>query len=767
MRRTVRIVLSVVAVLLGALSAIVYVKAGEIAAHEAARALRTRYGVDADVSSANVGLDGVSLRGIRLALPSFDGAVVEVGEVELHGQLFRLLTRRLAGVERIEAHAVHVDVRLDDRLIEAIAHARSGEPGRAVPSSGSSGRTRPLTIDGISLSLEDEQGGLARVDIDEARVDGTMVGMHVSRVELGSADADRLIAEGIDVDFDFTDGKRVRRVHAATVGAHWADLGASADSRLVVRLRGAAQRMRRALRRPGASPESSEESLLDRYTTRDFACSFDRASLEAGDGASATRMSLESGQLRRIDARRIALTGRGSGDRGEALRFDLRMDPVAKAAEGTVVLRKVPIALLGPLIPSIPFEATMPGLVSVDVSLVAESPDRVSFRGALDVEGAALSSERLAPHPLRDLGFRVEGEGRYTVPERRLELGAARLTMGGTSLEWRGAVVASPTERRIAGTLRLPQTSCDRAVHAIPADVLGPLREFQLEGTLEGRIDVALDLADLNATRFEVAVVDGCTFLAAPAMADVAQFEGPFHHQVTEPDGSVFSMDTGPGTWRWVPYGRISSYVVDAVLSHEDGAFERHGGFAPWAIRDAIVRNLREGRYVVGASTITMQLAKNLFLNREKHLVRKVQEVLLTWWLERSLDKHRILELYLNVIEFGPGIYGLRAASRYYFGCDPSAITPVGAALLALVLPAPKRLAPSPDGPLSEGLRGRILRFLTHMAGQGRIDAETLAAAEVEVGTFRFREPPQGPQLAHDEDEELPGEDPDDPAFAP
>ena len=115
---------------------------------------------------------------------------------------------------------------------------------------------------------------------------------------------------------------------------------------------------------------------------------------------------------------------------------------------------------------------------------------------------------------------------------------------------------------------------------------------------------------------------------------------------MVEPDETVFELRTGPGTDTWVAFADISPFVVPAMISHEDGAFYEHGGFAPWAIRDALVRNLQEGRYVVGASTISMQLAKNLYLQRDKNIARKVQEVILTWWLEnapkRWLDVRRV-----------------------------------------------------------------------------------------------------------------------------
>lgn len=400
---------------------------------------------------------------------------------------------------------------------------------------------------------------------------------------------------------------------------------------------------------------------------------------------------------------------------------------------------RLPLALVGPLVPDIPWEATMPGVVSVDVEFQANGLAEVTVRGSIEVEGAALDSDRISAEPIRDLAMRIEGSGTLRPLEHHVVLGAARITTGGVALEWHGRAELGRGHLLLRGSLVMPRTSCDRAVHAIPADVLGPLTGFRLSGDLAGRIDVELNRDDLDATRLDIDVDDQCSFDVAPPEADLARFEGPFTHEVLEPDGTTFSMETGPGTANWVSYGGISPYIVDAVISHEDGAFFRHHGFAPWAIRDAVVRNLREGRYVVGASTITMQLAKNLFLHREKTLIRKVQEVLLTWWLERSLDKQRILELYLNVIEYGPSLYGIRNAARYYFGCHSSQVTPVGAAYLAIILPAPKNFGVPASGTFSDGMRSRVRHFLEHMAGQGRLSAEDMEAAAQELSVFRFR----------------------------
>jgi monofunctional biosynthetic peptidoglycan transglycosylase len=134
---------------------------------------------------------------------------------------------------------------------------------------------------------------------------------------------------------------------------------------------------------------------------------------------------------------------------------------------------------------------------------------------------------------------------------------------------------------------------------------------------------------------------------------------------------------------RWVPYNRISASLKKAVLVAEDGTFWQHDGLDYEQIRDAMEANLERMEFVRGASTITQQLAKNLYLSPSKNPVRKLRELLITRRLEAELTKQRILEIYLNVIEWGDGIYGAEAAAREYFGLSAAQLGPQESALLA------------------------------------------------------------------------------------
>lgn len=141
---------------------------------------------------------------------------------------------------------------------------------------------------------------------------------------------------------------------------------------------------------------------------------------------------------------------------------------------------------------------------------------------------------------------------------------------------------------------------------------------------------------------------------------------------------------------KWVPYNRISKNLKRAIIASEDANFSDHEGIDWSALEKAYEKNLKKGRVVAGGSTITQQLAKNLFLSGDRSYLRKGQEVVITYMLEFWMDKERIFEIYLNVVEWGVGVYGAEAAARHYYGVSAAQLDAVQAARLAVMLPNPR-----------------------------------------------------------------------------
>lgn len=163
---------------------------------------------------------------------------------------------------------------------------------------------------------------------------------------------------------------------------------------------------------------------------------------------------------------------------------------------------------------------------------------------------------------------------------------------------------------------------------------------------------------------------------------------------------------------RWVPYDRISPHLKRAVIAAEDANFTEHDGVDWEAIERAHERNMKRGKVTHGGSTITMQLAKNLFLSGERSYVRKAQELVIAYMLEAVLDKRRILEIYLNVAEWGVGTFGAEAAARRHFGASAAQLTPAQAARLAAMLPRPRFYDRNPGSAMLARRAATIQRWM-------------------------------------------------------
>jgi monofunctional biosynthetic peptidoglycan transglycosylase len=167
---------------------------------------------------------------------------------------------------------------------------------------------------------------------------------------------------------------------------------------------------------------------------------------------------------------------------------------------------------------------------------------------------------------------------------------------------------------------------------------------------------------------------------------------------------------------QWVRLNRVSDHLQHAVIVAEDGMFYEHDGVDWYEMKESIKKDIQKRRFARGGSTITQQLAKNLFLSTSKDPVRKLKEFILSDRLEDALTKNRILEIYLNVIEWGDGVFGVEAASVRYFGKHASELTREDAARLAAVIPSPRRHSPTSQGAY---VTRRTRMILARMAARG------------------------------------------------
>lgn len=212
-----------------------------------------------------------------------------------------------------------------------------------------------------------------------------------------------------------------------------------------------------------------------------------------------------------------------------------------------------------------------------------------------------------------------------------------------------------------------------------------------------------------------------------PPVSELADRKKSMEVEVRDWHGKQQPFVVGPKNRYWTPSGRIPPEMKWAVILAEDGNFYKHEGIDVKAIKQAIKYDLEKKSMAKGASTITQQVAKNIYLSREKTITRKLKEVYLAWRMEQELTKGRILELYLNVVELGPMVYGIGHGSRYYFGKAPSEMTPRECAFLAAMLPGP-RVAYNPYRNLGKVLR-RSDMILRNLRSKGVISSEELQVA--------------------------------------
>jgi hypothetical protein len=343
--------------------------------------------------------------------------------------------------------------------------------------------------------------------------------------------------------------------------------------------------------------------------------------------------------------------------------------------------------------------------------------DAVKFGGDLAVVGLSLHHESLAADPIENVSVGLTLAGTAYPAARRLELERLEGRVRDVKARLSGSVALPPGTFKFANGRKLdtvpqieiafsvPRVSCAKLLTSIPPALIPHLQGFVLQGNFTADVGAKIDFADLDALALTGKVgIDGCKVVKAPPEVVALDGKQPGQQSLVvnvevpkkpgappsdEPE--MMSVIVGPDNPDFVPYEEISPYLVGSIMTTEDNGFFKHRGWVSSEFKSALRRNLQRGGFRLGASSITMQMTKNVLLTREKTLSRKLQELFLVWYIEQNLSKERILELYFNAIEFGPRIYGIGAATRHYFGKKPSELTPLEAAWFSSILPNPKR----------------------------------------------------------------------------
>ncbi|HVY45763.1 MAG TPA: biosynthetic peptidoglycan transglycosylase [Minicystis sp.] len=367
------------------------------------------------------------------------------------------------------------------------------------------------------------------------------------------------------------------------------------------------------------------------------------------------------------------------GSAPEPVVADVRGGPVGLAALG---VREGDFGL---------FDVAKTSLVTRSHVVLSPDGHSLSIDGEGKIQALSIRNAALSDEPVAGLDVAWRGKGDLDLDGRRVRVDDAEVDLGALRLLAHGTYERVGDARRVHATYEMPLTACQAMLDSAPAGLVAKLRGMRFAGSFGIKGTVRFDTANLDRTyKVDWDVTNSCRVTDAPPDIAVERFSHAFRRTVYTPDGNPTQIESGPETPDWVPLSRISKFMAVAVQTTEDGAFQRHHGFDQEAIKNSIRENLRKMKFVRGASTISMQLAKNVYLDRTKNLARKLQEAVLTMYLEQELTKEQILELYLNVVEFGPMVYGIGPAARSYFNTTAADLSLGQALYISSIMPNPK-----------------------------------------------------------------------------
>jgi hypothetical protein len=481
-------------------------------------------------------------------------------------------------------------------------------------------------------------------------------------------------------------------------------------------------------------------AAIERATADHFRASIAALSVELRRGADSLRIGPSRFALGRDERRLSVDVSPNGGGAGAGTPLTLHVNAPLPSGELELDLSGGPVRLstLGVREGDFGLQGVHDARIEADAHVkLGGSAGRVVIASKGSLENLRLLRPALAPHELSGirLGWRFDGDVNADLSSVHIQ--SAEVSLGNVRLELGGDASARAGELKLAIVAEVPLASCSDLLAAMPRGMVPLLEGVRMEGTFAAKAKVNYDRLHPEAADVVLEVNNQCRIAEFTPAISPARFRRLWVREVKGADGLPMEIESGPGSPDWVPYEDISPYLETSIIVCEDAGFFGHHGFDYKALESATRQNLQVGRFLRGASTVSMQLAKNLYLGKEKTLSRKIQEAVLTLLLEQEMSKHELMELYLNVIEFGPGIYGVRQAARYYFNEEPRDLSLGQALYLASILPSPDTQHFLPDGRVSDRWSGYLKKLMRIAYKIRRISDDELATALAEQVAFR------------------------------
>ena len=276
----------------------------------------------------------------------------------------------------------------------------------------------------------------------------------------------------------------------------------------------------------------------------------------------------------------------------------------------------------------------------------------------------------------------------------------------------------STNPKRYQLLMRSEELSANSFFASLPAGLFSHLKGLKAKGNIKYEFDFDLQDKNPEAVVFDSRLISKNFSIQKYGSTNLALMNTAFTHTPYETIRASRTFVVGETNPNFYYLSNIPDYLKNSILTSEDPSFFRHNGFIEDAIRESIAKNYRKGKFVRGASTISMQLVKNVFLTREKTIARKMEEALMVWMIERHRisTKERMFEVYLNIIEWGPGVYGVGEAARFYFRKTPMQLTLPECIFLASIIPHPKTFYYCFDG--NGNMRTYMHAYFNLLAGK-------------------------------------------------